>query len=168
MSTSALTPGTLNRTSGTTTTPQTSKTKRTSPSLVAQLVCPTPPPGQPLRRQTVIPEHLCPSAAGPVPAVFLVATPLPSIPPLACVPIPSRSPHPWQRTVAHRPSLCSMGGVIVPKPKGPPEPSLARIGLTPAQVHQAQVNLHSASSPLSQSDRSHVSVGDVSRLGVQT
>ena len=46
-----------------------------------QLVYPTPSPGQLLRRQTVIPEHLCPSAAGPVPAVLLVATPLPSIPP---------------------------------------------------------------------------------------
>ena len=32
---------------------------------------------------------LCPSAAGPVPAVFLFATPLPSIPPSpACVPSP--------------------------------------------------------------------------------
>ena len=30
----------------------------------------------------------------------------------------------------------SVGGVIVPKPEDPPDPSLARIGLTPAQAYQ--------------------------------
>ena len=83
-------------TSGTTTAPR--QTKRSVSvhlwSLVCvapparQLVYPTPSPGQLLRRQTVIPEHLCPSAAGPVPAVLLVATPLPSIPPQHVYPSP--------------------------------------------------------------------------------
>ena len=44
-------------------------------------------------------------------------------------------------------SLRSVGGVIVLKPEDPPDPSLARIGLTPAQVYQAQINLHSVSLP---------------------
>ena len=61
----------------------------------------------------------------------------------------------------------SVGGVIVPKPEDPPDPSLARIGLTPAQAYQAQINLHSASPHLSQNGRSRVSVDDVPRIGVQ-
>ena len=64
-------------------------------------------------------------------------------------------------------SLRSVGGVIVPKPEDPPHASLVTIGLTPAQAYQAQFNIHSVSPPLSQNGRSHVSVDDVPRIGVQ-
>ena len=66
-------------------------------------------------------------------------------------------------------SLCNVGGIIFPKPEDPPDPSLARSGLTPAQAYQAQINLHSISPrpPLLQNGHSHVSIDDVPCIGMQ-
>lgn len=103
-----------------------------------QLICPTPPPGQLLRRQTVIPEHLlCPSAAGPVPAVFLVATPLPSIPPSpACAPSSvARHTHDSARSHTVRGELLSQRRRRHrPQTQRSTRPESRRIGLTPAQA----------------------------------
>ena len=64
-------------------------------------------------------------------------------------------------------SLRNVQGVIFPKLKDPPNPSLVRSGLTPAQAYQAQINLHSISPPLPQNGCSHVSVDNVPRIGMQ-
>ena len=64
-------------------------------------------------------------------------------------------------------SLRNVRGIIFPKPEDPPDPSLVRSGLTPAQAYQAQINLHSVSPPLPQNGRLCVSVDDVPRIGVQ-
>ena len=125
-STSTSTSGTLNRTSGTTTTVCVAPPAR-------QLVCPTSPPGQPLRRQAVIPEHLlCPYAAGPVPTVLSQHHyPQYHHPQSLAAPIAAHGHTP--STVS---SFRSVGGVIVPRPEDSPAPSLARISLTPAQAYQ--------------------------------
>ena len=147
--------------------PQTSETKRTSPSLVARLCRTT---SSPTRLPNTIPRSTTMETDGhprtPMPICSWPSSGSPSRRnTITFNTTPSMCTHPQSLAApmaAHRrtPSvvstLCRMGGVIVPKPEGPPEPSLARIGLTPAQVHQAQVNLHSASSPLSQSGRSRV------------
>ncbi|KAL4061872.1 CNH-domain-containing protein [Scleroderma citrinum] len=61
----------------------------------------------------------------------------------------------------------SVGGVIAPKPEDPPDSSLARTGLTPAQAYQAQINLNSASlPPPSQNGRPRVPIDDVPSIGI--
>ena len=73
---------------------------------------------------------------------------------------------PHGRTPSVVSSPYSAGGVIAPKPEEPPDPSLARTGLTPAQAYQAHINLTSATPPRpSQNGRPRVPGDDVPRLG---